>query len=144
MHFNINPDPRRDRLDSILVAIVEACVFIAVFLIIASMIGGCTPQQRRVASYSTMVLAEGSIACDWRQTHDAAANGWRKQYEANLMLGTNPSVAHVDEWMAGAMVTTAIVGQLIPLRFRPFLYGAVAAVEIYTIAGNLPQTGSCL
>lgn len=145
MRLHIRPTGIQHRAWWILVdSIVFATFYVLVFSAMLWMLGGCTVRQQRIASYATLGFAEGAIACDWRQTHDAAAGGWHHQYEANEMLGTNPSVGHVDAWMAGAAVTTAIVGRLLPLRFRPFLYGAVAVWETHIVAGNLPQTGTCL
>lgn len=93
-----------------------------------------------------MVLA---FACDLGGTMTTAARNWRGFEEGGLLarraIGSTPSPAAVAAYFAGALVASFAVGRVLPKRYRPYFYGAIAAVEIKASVVNLTEgmTGAC-
>lgn len=105
---------------------------------------GCTGPLARHAGRITMGTAAIMTTCDWGQTHSAALTGWAGHGEANPIMGPAPSTNVVNAYMAAAIVGTIVLGQILPERLRPYFYGAVTAVEVNTVVGNLSTTrGLC-
>lgn len=106
--------------------------------------GRSEPTGLKHANRIALGLAAAALACDWGQTHSAAAGGWRGTYEGNPIMGPSPSAAEVGLYMAGVGAAFVVVWQLLPPRLRPALAGGMLAVEAHTVVGNLETTpGLC-
>lgn len=110
----------------------------------AGIFGRSQPAGLKHANRVALGLAAAALACDWSQTHSAAAGGWRGTYEANPIMGASPSTAEVGLYMAGVGAAFVAVWHLLPPRLRPALAGGMLAVEAHTVVGNLETTpGLC-
>lgn len=103
---------------------------------VLAVLAGCSPTAQRRAGYATMAVALAAAACDWGQTRTAASDGWKYGYEQNPILGTNPHPGTVDAYMTIAVAGTALIGQMLPERYRWMFYTPIAVAEIQLIATN--------
>ncbi len=109
-------------------------------LIAITACSGSLQHVNRIALFT----AEATIACDLGQTESAASSGWHNRYERNPIMGDKPSSGEVAAYMTGAALATALVWYVAPSWLRPFVAGSVAALEVRTIAVNVPTTaGLC-
>lgn len=97
---------------------------------------GCVHADRVALATSTAALA-----CDWGYTHAAAADGWRKFYEANPIMGPEPTTTEVSVYFASAITINAVVWALTPPTYRAALPAAVTARQTYSIAHNAHSMG---
>lgn len=103
----------------------------------------CSGSLRHV-NRAGAVLATAALACDYGQTRSAAAAHWEGHYEANPVMGTNPSTSTVDMYFAATAVVVHLGAQLLPERIRPLAYAAVIGVQAHAIHNNLGTTqGLC-
>lgn len=118
----------------------------AAVLALVLLAGGCTPRQLRAVSVGGAVLAGAALTTDWCQTRSGRRQGLVETGVARLAIGARPSEGAVDAYFLGsALVTVAVAELLLPERWRPWLYGAVAGGELATVAGNAPFTSArCL
>jgi hypothetical protein len=116
-------------------------------LLTLALCAGCTSQTTRHLNRAGLAISAASLAVDWCQTRDAAGRGWSGGYEGGMptayAIGSRPPTGAVDAYFAlgGALLLGG--AQLLPERWRPIAYAAVAAVEISTVRGNL-ETTRCL
>lgn len=113
-------------------------------------LAGCSVTARQHASRMLLGAAVITEACDWGSTRRAASGGWtyragQQQFgENNPALGRFPSTVRVDAYFAAVAIGTVAVGMLLPERFRPYWYGAVAVVEMDSVTNNLGTvSGAC-
>lgn len=105
---------------------------------------GCVHMDR-----ATLVTSAASIACDWGQTHAAAARGWvdpsgAMQTEANPIMGTNPSTAKVDAYFLGAEVLNAAIWYVLPKAWKTIYALPVTGMQTFTVYGNTKENlGVC-
>jgi hypothetical protein len=102
--------------------------------LLVPLLGACVGRTWESRIGSTMVVA--TLACDWSQTVWAAGHGRGNWHERNMILGDSPTVGEIGAYMATAMLTTLIVGELLPERYRLLLYGTVTVVELHSNMGN--------
>jgi hypothetical protein len=106
-------------------------------------LAGCTPRQVRIAHVASAAIAAAAFACDWSETRDNAARGWRATYEANPMLGTHPSTGTVDFYFA-SLAATILLTELLPERWRSVVYLPVAGLELETVGANYRDGTRCM
>lgn len=113
-------------------------------LMVALVCSGCSMAAARHANHVTLGLALITTACDWHETRWAAGDGWSKTYEANPIMGEEPSTTTVDVYNAAVIGATVGLGQLVPEQYRWLVYGAVAAAGVESIIVNSSTTpGLC-
>ncbi len=111
--------------------------------LVALQLSACSGSLKHVNRIG-LGLSTITTACDWGQTRSAATKGWRDHYEANPVMGSTPSTGRVDAYLGAVIASTVLLGYVLPEKLRPFLYGAVIAIEVDTIAGNMSTTeGLC-
>ncbi len=103
----------------------------------AGTFGRSQPPALQHANRIALGLAAAALACDWAQTHSAAAGGWRGTFEANPLMGPAPSPGEVSLYMAGVGAALLVVWLTLPPRLRPALAGGVLVAEVHTVVGNL-------
>lgn len=77
-----------------------------------------------------------TTACDWTETHELAAGGWRTLEESNPILGGRPSTTAVDLYMGAALVTELALGRVLPPWARTLAFAAIAGVELHSLTNN--------
>jgi hypothetical protein len=81
-----------------------------------------------------LVAAEVTIVIDTLQTRDLLRRGSARFYEANPLLGSNPTDARLFATTGAAMLVTAAGWYLLPAPWRRLLTGGVLAYEIPNVA----------
>lgn len=109
---------------------------------------GCTSQTTRRLNHAGLAISAASLAVDWCQTRHAADLGWAGgSHETGMptvaAIGPRPPTGAVDAYFALGVAVLLGGTQLLPERWRPIAYAAIATAEISTIRGNL-ETTQCL
>jgi hypothetical protein len=112
-------------------------------MVMLTVLVGCSPATLHAVNRVGLVVAEGSVACDWGETRTAAAAGWNHQHEENPIMGRTPSVATVDAYMAGAAGAVAAAWTSLPERWRFLAWGSVVALQAVTIVRDAGETPVC-
>lgn len=98
----------------------------------------CVP---RSVSRGATAVAVITLGCDWNQTREVAADGWRSETsdftERNPILGEKPSVGSVDAYMAVAAVGLILVSERLAPGAALALAGVVTALEVRSVQHNL-------
>jgi hypothetical protein len=110
-------------------------------VLVLVLVSGCSFKNLNRA---TLAASTASLACDWGQTRSAASNHWKGRYEANPIMGMNPSTGTVDVYFASTIAINAAIWYLMPEKLKSLLPVGVIGVQANTIAGNLDTTqGVC-
>ncbi len=81
------------------------------------------------------VWANTMLVADWAQTREIAVND--DYYEAaNLLLGKYPSTREVNQYFIAAILTTNIIGEALPVKYRDIWYGGIALIEVNYVLNN--------
>jgi hypothetical protein len=93
----------------------------------------------------TLVLSTAALTVDWRQTRDAAREGWsggrwEGGYPAQMAIGAHPSTRTVDGYFALTAAANVALWAVLPPRWRSVVPGFVLSVEVVTVGGNLSTT----
>jgi hypothetical protein len=76
------------------------------------------------------------LAGDWLTTVDAARGGWQGKEEANVILGSKPSVGKVNAVVAGELVVHTALSLLLPKEVKKLYLIGITALEATLILGN--------
>jgi len=112
-------------------------------LAIVTLLAACSPTALRYVNRAGLAVAESSIACDWGDTRWSASRGWATQHERNMIMGSTPSVATVDMYMAGSAAAVAAAWAALPERWRFIAWGSALIVQADAIAHNARTTPIC-
>ena len=89
-------------------------------------------------------LASGFLALLWvdaAQTRSLARNNWQRFYEANPILGRQPSVGRINTYTAAAAITTLGIAAVLPARARRWWLAGAFAVQATTVIYTTTQVG---
>jgi hypothetical protein len=110
--------------------------FVIFYLGFAACAGNFGGSEHSRATQVTAIAMVASTVCDYGGTYHYSSAGWHNAHEvgvpAAMVMGDKPSALVVSAYFAGTVATVLGVGQLLPQRWRPWLYASVAAVEIVT------------
>ncbi len=104
---------------------------IILLLVLAS---GCVSLTR--VNQGLLVASTAALACDWGQTHRAAANGWGEFHEANPVMGTHPDTGVVNAYFVGTIAMNAIIWAVLPKAFKGIPAAGVIGFQTNTIINN--------
>jgi len=93
---------------------------------------------------ATLLASTASLACDWRQTSNAAAAGWSGTREANPVMGPHPDTTTVGLYFLGVAFVNAAVWAVVPRGWRSLAPSALVGVQARTIRGNNGTIGRCI
>ncbi len=115
----------------------KALVKALVLLLVAGCSISTQTGLRRTNQVGAALMAT-AIACDWGQTHYAAATGWNngEWFEENPVLGARPSTGRVHAYMTLLLLGSVLVGRALPDWLEPAFYGAMTALEVKAIINN--------
>lgn len=89
-------------------------------------------------------LAGGFLAMLWvdaAHTRSLARNNWEGFYEANPILGRQPSVGRINTYTAAVAITTLGVAAILPPRARRWWLAGALAIEATTVIYTTTQVG---
>lgn len=92
---------------------------------------------------ATLAMSTAALACDWGQTHSAAAEGWRDRHEGNPVMGLTPTTARVNAYFAGVAAINIGLWLVMPKRYKSIVPVALAAAEVMQVRSNLNSIGLC-
>lgn len=82
--------------------------------------------------YTTASAALTMIAADWCTTRGTAQH-WGTRQEGGFptakVIGNHPTPGSVDAWFLTTTILMFAGAQLLPAKYRPFVYTAIAGVE---------------
>ena len=87
----------------------------------------------RAIDLTALAVSTAALACDWGQTHAAAADHWAMMYEKNPVLGQAPSTSTVNAYFAVAVVANTALWLLLPDRYKSIVPGVVIGVQAKAI-----------
>lgn len=103
----------------------------------------------QVIDVAALAVSTAALACDWGQTHGAAADGWRggptgARYEDNPILGRSPSTRAVSVYFVTAAIINAGIWLTVPKRYRWIVPLGLVAVQTHTIGAAMAARTSTL
>jgi hypothetical protein len=109
-------------------------------------------QRWRAIDVSALALSTAGLACDWGQTHSAAAAGWHKnvdgmsyyEVETNPLISGRPSVGTVNLYFAVVTAANAVLWAVAPRKYRSIVPVAVLAMQTIQIARNTARPHNTL
>lgn len=103
----------------------------------------------RVIDTTALVASTAALACDWGQTHRAAAERWTGgangtgRHEGNPIMGPTPSTRTVNVYFAATAAVNVALWYALPKRYRSIVPAVLTAAETMQVSSNIGSVSLC-